>query len=672
MDDVILHGDVYACLESITRPTAVAITSPPYWNQRDYGFEGQIGQEETPEAYIGHLVAVYNKLRQKLRQDGIFFLNIGDKYLSQYGKSHLLQIPYRLAYHMVRDGWRLEDVIMWFKPNHMPASVDDRFGNTYEPVLVFAKSENNLYRKGLPNVVKIALQQTPWKHTAVFPERLVKEMLGRVELIDEDIVLDPFAGTGTVAVIVKEMRRRLFAKNVYSIMIEKGTDFVNIIKERTGITEVNEVSEIPYSWRPVEEEKLPELVATEAAQDKNGEVFIAKESSEFLSTLKGMTTDKFRSFHREDAPYFFGVKKWTKEDLYYSSQIFHEGYVLRNMLVVSEEGHWYPIFFLARDSTIVAYKFYLDRIRIKAKTQEKDRDWNKENFLGIRVSDISGAKSNSGWIVKILERYAGVFPRIVVVQWDGCASLEFVLHIENDESIMEGLTFRCPKCQKALTEPYDPVRQNMCPSCGLLLWENSGPLPSVEEPKEIVDVFTELQNGNYSIGQLQKIEQFQKKKNTTSKFADIDRVNWGASPGARKVMIGDYFTKMRLYRIDQPTVAQYLTILRKSRKLSVQNIIDKFPKEYHHTVGHWFRKDFGGSIPIPEDIRLLKEIFGAEDCLLNALEKTALKFQTIMASAKGKNPGDFIENLSEDKVMSYLKKLFVPPQQYVQVSKGDA
>ncbi len=73
MRDVILHGDVFACLDKLEdNSVAVAITSPPYWKQRDYGFEGQIGQENTSEEYIGRLVIIFNKLRQKLRKDGVF------------------------------------------------------------------------------------------------------------------------------------------------------------------------------------------------------------------------------------------------------------------------------------------------------------------------------------------------------------------------------------------------------------------------------------------------------------------------------------------------------------------------------------------------------------------------------------------------------------------------
>ena len=660
MRDIILHGDVYACLDHLEdNSIAVAVTSPPYWKQRDYGFEGQIGQENTPEEYIGKLVTVFGKLRQKMRDDGVFFLNVGDKYLHRYGKSHLLQIPYRLAHHMVKDGWHLEDIVIWYKPNHMPSPVKDRFTNTYEPILVFAKSKDNIYKKG-GSVIKIPLQQTPWKHTAVFPERFVEELLNRVNLNDGDLILDPFAGTGTVAVVVKKIRSGLFPKRIYSIMIEKGDVFIDIIKKRTGIKDVERVCDVYYKWNPVKEEKLPkEIEPKEIITDRHGEVFIANTSDEFLSALKGITTEKFKTFHREDALYFFGVKKWTIKDLYYVHSIFYEGYVLRNMLVISNGMKWYPVFMFARDVTRVEYKFYLDRVRIKTKT-EGNRNWWREDFIGVKVRDISGKKTKEGRIVKIIERYGDGFPKIVVVQWNGYASIEFVLHPNEDEFIMEGLIFKCPKCKSKLDEPYDPVGENRCPSCGTLLWNSVETIPSIEEPGEIVDVIKKIEDANYNVGEVIKIEEFERRKKTKSKFVELERINWGASPGARKIMIGEYFTKMRLYRVDQPMVAQYLTILRKHRGLSIQDVVKRLPKSYRHTVGHWFRKDFGGSIPISEDIPLLKEIFGVEDNLLNVLERKALKFQTVKASIKGKNPGDFIEGLND--LIGYFRRLYTPSQ----------
>lgn len=669
MTDIILHGDVYACLDQLEdKSIAVAITSPPYWKQRDYGFEGQIGQENTPEEYIGRLVIVFNKLKQKMRDDGVFFLNVGDKYLHRYGKSHLLQIPYRLAYHMIKDGWYLEDIIIWYKPNHMPSSVKDRFTNTYEPVLVFTKSKNNIYKKGLRNVVKIPLQQTPWKHTAVFPEKLVEEMLNRTNLNDGDIVLDPFAGTGTVAVVIKKIRSGLFPKRIYFIMIEKGELFIDIIKKRVGKNDIKKVDDILYEWKPIKEERLPkDLEPKEILTDKHGEVFIADSSDEFLSALKGITTEKFKTFHREDALYFFGVRNWTIRDLYYIHSIFYEGYVLRNMLVVSNEKKWYPVFMFAKDSTRVEYKFYLDRVRIRPKTKE-NRNWGEEDFIGVRVRDISGKKTKEGRIVKIIERYKDGFPKIVIVQWNGYASVEFILHPEKDEFIMEGLIFRCTKCESKLEEPYDPTGKNICPSCRTALWTNIETIPRIEEPKEIIEVIKKLKHINYNVGEVIKIEEFEeRRKKTKSKFVELERINWGASPGARKLMLGEYFTKMRLYRIDQPTISQYLTILRKHKGLSIQDIINKLPKSYKHTVGHWFRKDFGGSVPIPEDIPLLKEIFRVKNNLLNVLERTALKFQTVKTSIKGKNPGDFIEGLTDIDLIYYLKKLYIPPQKYVKL-----
>ena len=111
--DRILHGDVFAGLERLEdNSISVVITSPPYWHQRDYGFDDQIGQEETPEGFMGHLIAIFSKLKEKLTDDGVFFLNIGDKYEGdRYGTSYLQMIPYRLAFHMVKSGWILEDII---------------------------------------------------------------------------------------------------------------------------------------------------------------------------------------------------------------------------------------------------------------------------------------------------------------------------------------------------------------------------------------------------------------------------------------------------------------------------------------------------------------------------------------------------------------------------------
>ncbi len=662
--DVLLHGDVYACLDHLEDDSiAVAVTSPPYWRQRNYRFEGQIGQEKTPEEYIGRLVKVYSKLRRKLRRDGVFFLNIGDKYLNRYGKSHLLQIPYRVAHHMVRDGWRLEDIIIWYKPNHMPSPVRDRFTNTYEPVLVLTRGESNIYKNGYPRVVEIPLQRTPWRHTAVYPEGLVVEMLKRVKLEDGDIVLDPFAGTGTTAVAVNRVRNSPYAKEIYTIMIEKGDEFVDVIRERAKVRAVVRVEDVDYEWQPVEEENLPEcLRPTPMLRDRYGETYIARDQEEFLSALKGIALREFKEFHREDALYFLGVRRWGLDSLYYVHVIYRYGYVLRNMLVISDGNSWYPVFMFARDSTRVAYRFHLDRVRVKPRTMER-REWMEEEFIGMRVRDTSGRTSIEGRVVKILEKYADGFPKLVVVQWGKKASVELAIHPEKDELLMEGVKFLCPRCYSELKEPYDPIGENSCPSCGQRLWTSLETVPVVQEPREISEVVRKLEDNKHHMGQIFNIKEFEIKKiSSSSKFSSLERINWGASPGARKLMLGEYFTKMRLYRVNQPLVAQYLILLRRSRNMSIQDVVRRLPRRYRHTVGHWFRKDFGGSIPIPEDIEVIEEILGARGGLLRILRRTALKLQTVRASIKGKNPGDYIRGRSDEELVRFLRLLYAPSQ----------
>ncbi|NPB02985.1 MAG: hypothetical protein GXO39_01030 [Thermotogae bacterium] len=671
--DVILHGDVYAALGRVGDGSVkVAITSPPYWKQRDYGFEGQIGAEKTPEGYIGRLLVIFDRLYEKLRDDGVFFLNVGDKYLNRYGKSHLLQIPYRLAYHMVRRGWRLEDVVIWYKPNHMPSSVKDRFTNTYEPIFVFSKGKNNLYRGGR-SVVEIPLQQTPWKHTAVYPERLVEEMLRRVELEDGDVILDPFAGTGTTAAVVRRMRRGFYGKRLRSVMIEKGDSFVEIIKERTGIGRVVEVEDVEYGWEPVEELDLPEGDLKLILQSRYGEVHIARSSGEFLSVLGGMASEEFKRFHREDALYFVGVRGWSLDDLYYVHALRGHGYVLRNMIVANNGEGWFPVFMLARDSTRVAYRFYIDRVRTKHRSKSVD-GWAKRRFVGMSVRDISGKRTVKGRVVGVLERYDDGFPKLVSVGWDDKVSLEFVMHPERDEFLMEGLRFHCPKCGSELEDPYDPLGDNRCPSCGFGLWRDLRSVPVVREPEEVLNALDSIRSvemgGAFVGGEAHYGEEQGGRPN--SKFLDMDRLNWGASPGARKLVVGEYFTKMRLYRVSQPLVAQYLNILRKAKDMTINDIVKAFPEGYHHTVGHWFRKDFGGSIPIPQDIERLERIFGVRGGLLGALKRTALKFQTVKSSVKGKNPGDYMRVERVGELVSFLKLLFIPSSEYLKhIGGGD-
>jgi len=137
---VVLLGDVVRQMQRIpSNSIDLAITSPPYWGQRDYGVKGQIGLEETPDKYIEKLLVAFNELRRVLKDTGSFFLNIGDKYV---GKD-LQMIPYKLAIKMQENGWVLRNILIWHKTNAMPSPIDQRLANTYEPVFFFVKRPDN-------------------------------------------------------------------------------------------------------------------------------------------------------------------------------------------------------------------------------------------------------------------------------------------------------------------------------------------------------------------------------------------------------------------------------------------------------------------------------------------------------------------------------------------------
>ena len=106
---VVLIGDVIEQLKRIpSNSIDLAITSPPYWDQRDYGIKGQIGIEKEPEEYINKLLIAFDELKRVLKDTGSFFLNLGDKYVGK----NLQMIPFKLAIKMQSKGWALRNVII--------------------------------------------------------------------------------------------------------------------------------------------------------------------------------------------------------------------------------------------------------------------------------------------------------------------------------------------------------------------------------------------------------------------------------------------------------------------------------------------------------------------------------------------------------------------------------
>jgi DNA modification methylase len=147
------------------------VTSPPYYGLRDYGHEGQIGLEETPEEYIKQMVEVFRCVWDVLEDDGTLWVNIGDSYAGNNSRASnngragfgnarekvvnrtgeglktkdLIGIPWMLAFALRADGWFLRQDIIWHKPNPMPESVQDRCTKAHEYIFLLSKSQKYYY-----------------------------------------------------------------------------------------------------------------------------------------------------------------------------------------------------------------------------------------------------------------------------------------------------------------------------------------------------------------------------------------------------------------------------------------------------------------------------------------------------------------------------------------------
>jgi len=149
------------------------VTSPPYWGLRDYGVDGQLGLESTPEEYVAKMVEVFREVKRVLRKDGNCWLNLGDSYCGTGNKGDykdlkykegrngqavalnhkieglkpkdLIGIPWRVAFALQADGWYLRQDIIWHKPNPMPESVTDRCTKAHEYIFLLSKSRHYYY-----------------------------------------------------------------------------------------------------------------------------------------------------------------------------------------------------------------------------------------------------------------------------------------------------------------------------------------------------------------------------------------------------------------------------------------------------------------------------------------------------------------------------------------------
>lgn len=170
----IINSDVIDALKGLPDNSIdCCVTSPPYFGLRDYGVEGQIGLEKTPEEYIAKLTEVFRHVRRILKPEGTLWLNIGDSYNGYKGNSKreycgsdyagfrnqptrpanfgleckglkekdLIGIPCLLAFALRSEGWYLRQDIIWHKPSVMPESVKDRCTKSHEYIFLLSKSK---------------------------------------------------------------------------------------------------------------------------------------------------------------------------------------------------------------------------------------------------------------------------------------------------------------------------------------------------------------------------------------------------------------------------------------------------------------------------------------------------------------------------------------------------
>jgi DNA modification methylase len=267
-DSQIITGDALEVLARFPeRSFRSCVTSPPYWGLRDYGIPNQIGAEAEFRRYFEHLCLVFREVRRTLTDDGTLWLNIGDGYTSgnrtwrdadkknqARGMTYrpptppglkpkdLLGVPWRLAFALQDDGWYLRSDIIWYKPNAQPESVKDRPARAHEYLFLLSKSQDYYYdheamrepavQGGRPNgksrnrrtVWAINTEPFPEAHFATFPPNLIAPCI-LAGTQPEDVVLDPFFGSGTVGLVARSLDRQF-------VGIELNPTYVEIAERR--------------------------------------------------------------------------------------------------------------------------------------------------------------------------------------------------------------------------------------------------------------------------------------------------------------------------------------------------------------------------------------------------------------------------------------------------------
>jgi DNA modification methylase len=296
----VINGDALTELRKLPAESVqCCVTSPPYWGLRDYGIDGQLGLEKTPEEYVTKIVEIFREVSRVLRDDGTLWLNLGDSYAGCGGFSpntpsnlngskqntsvgsikgtikprgllkpkDLVGIPWRVAFALQADGWYLRSDIIWHKPAPMPESVTDRPTNSHEYIFLLSKSQRYYYDaeairdkavveggricgpkndasrndasttgsirgdgqfRNKRTVWTIATHPYKEAHFATFPEKLPKLCI-LAGSKPGDMVLEPFAGSGTTLRVALELGR-------HAVGIELNPEYCKLIEQRCNTT----------------------------------------------------------------------------------------------------------------------------------------------------------------------------------------------------------------------------------------------------------------------------------------------------------------------------------------------------------------------------------------------------------------------------------------------------
>ncbi len=244
---LIIRGSADDALARLPAGTVqTVVTSPPYWSLRDYEVESQVGRDDALPDYVASIVKTFDRLHKILRDDGTLWLNVGDSYTSGnrgyrapdrknraramsvrprtpdgLKPKDLIGVPWRLASALQEAGWWIRSEVVWVKPNAHPESVQDRPTLDHETVFLLSKSSTYYYDieaiRGpngrrlrttwvIPTEPQRSINGNGLGHPAVMPMELARRCI-QLTSRPGDVVLDPYAGSGTTLLAARDLER---------------------------------------------------------------------------------------------------------------------------------------------------------------------------------------------------------------------------------------------------------------------------------------------------------------------------------------------------------------------------------------------------------------------------------------------------------------------------------